>query len=300
MAIPFFTVVVPMHNNSETITLTLKSLLSQDFPNFEVIFIDDASDDFLETKKIISNTLLNKLPFKIYNYKENKNGAAARNLGVANANGLYIAFLDADDEWLPSKLSTYYHVIQKTDSGYEKKIFYSKLKIKDTATGNILDIRPENGFNKELDISVAQYLFSFDGFIQTSTIVAHRSIFDKINFNEKFIRHQDYDFCINCDYHGIQFYFISEVLTIYNKFNASTINTSNGNKESESYSLFWLREMRTLMSFRDRCAYRAYILPSRCRMDNKKIKANLYAILNIPFTSLRAIKLKLLNKIRMG
>ncbi|HII0352844.1 TPA: glycosyltransferase family 2 protein, partial [Klebsiella pneumoniae] len=46
---PFFSVIVPMHNNSKTINLTLDSLKKQTFTSFEVIFVDDASDDFSNT-----------------------------------------------------------------------------------------------------------------------------------------------------------------------------------------------------------------------------------------------------------
>ncbi|MGI1239066.1 hypothetical protein ACIAGK_28465, partial [Klebsiella quasipneumoniae subsp. similipneumoniae] len=67
----------------------------------------------------------------------------------------------------------------------------------------------------------------------------------------------------------------------------------------EAYSLFWLKEMKSIMRFRERCAYRAYILPSRCRMDNNNLKAVLYAMLNLPFTGFRAIKFKVLNKIKL-
>lgn len=296
---PFFSVIVPMHNNSKTINLTLDSLKKQTFTSFEVIFVDDASDDFSNTEKIIIDSLSGKVPFTIVRHIENKNGAAARNLGITLARGEYIAFLDADDEWLPIKLSYYHQVIKKVDIENEKKVFYSKLKIRDIETGNIMAIRPSYGVDHEPNMSIAEYLFSLNGFIQTSTIVAHRSILDKVMFNEKFIRHQDYDFCIHCDYLGIKFHFIDEVLTIYNKFNNTSARALNGKKESEAYSFFWLKEMKSIMRFRERCAYRAYILPSRCRMDNNNLKAVLYAMLNLPFTGFRAIKFKVLNKIKL-
>ncbi|HBX7619853.1 TPA: glycosyltransferase family 2 protein, partial [Klebsiella pneumoniae] len=92
---PFFSVIVPMHNNSKTINLTLDSLKKQTFTSFEVIFVDDASDDFSNTEKIIIDSLSGKVPFTIVRHIENKNGAAARNLGITLARGEYIAFLDA-------------------------------------------------------------------------------------------------------------------------------------------------------------------------------------------------------------
>ena len=93
-------VIIPVFNNAATVGRAVSSALAQDFDRgFEVIVVNDGSTDttteilasFAERIRIIT--------------QENRGPAAARNAGVAAAIGEYLAFLDADDEWLPGKLA---------------------------------------------------------------------------------------------------------------------------------------------------------------------------------------------------
>ena len=95
-------VIIPLYNKAHTIERTLRSVFSQTYTNFEVIIIDDGSTD--------GSTNIIKEEFKDERLKiivqQNKGVSYARNVGIENAKGDYIAFLDADDEWLPYYLQT--------------------------------------------------------------------------------------------------------------------------------------------------------------------------------------------------
>jgi len=98
---PFFTVVIPVYNKSPHINRSISSVLKQTFKNFEIILVDDAStdDSILKARKFKDSRL------KIV--KRNipgPGGYAARNLGIQKAIGKWVAFLDADDEWMPEHL----------------------------------------------------------------------------------------------------------------------------------------------------------------------------------------------------
>lgn len=97
---PFFSIVVPLYNKQNEIKSTLKSALEQDFKDFELIVINDGSTDGSEGEVLSLND--NRLK---YIKTENKGVSPARNLGIEKASGSYIAFLDADDQWLPNHLS---------------------------------------------------------------------------------------------------------------------------------------------------------------------------------------------------
>ena len=109
MSSPFFSVVIPTFNRASTISDTLQSISDQSFRDFEVVVVDDGSDD--ATCEIVRSWGITNLI-----EQANSGPGAARNTGVGAANGKYIAFLDSDDVWFPWTLSTYAEVILKHNS----------------------------------------------------------------------------------------------------------------------------------------------------------------------------------------
>lgn len=98
---PKISVIIPVFNNDDTIERALVSVQSQTYPIYEVLICDDGSvDRTLEICKTFSKSL----PLKIIQSDQQTGAAAARNRGIHKATGDLVAFLDADDEWLPRKL----------------------------------------------------------------------------------------------------------------------------------------------------------------------------------------------------
>lgn len=96
-------VIIPTHNRASVLRRALDSVLCQDFNDFEVIVVDDGSTD--STFDLIE-LWQKQSAFSIRYFKtENRGVSAARNFGAREARGLWLAFLDSDDEWLPHKLS---------------------------------------------------------------------------------------------------------------------------------------------------------------------------------------------------
>ncbi len=93
-------IVIPTYNRARDLERALKSVIEQTYTHWEVLVVDNHSTD--DTNEIV-NSCCDK---RIRLLKINNDGviAASRNLGVKNANGNYIAFLDSDDWWCPSKL----------------------------------------------------------------------------------------------------------------------------------------------------------------------------------------------------
>lgn len=97
----------------------LNSVLNQTYKNLEVIVVDDSPSDYPHRKEIedaVNEKARLGFNIRYIPHKENLGACAARNTGIMNASGTYIAFLDDDDEWLPSKIKKQVDVIQKTDS----------------------------------------------------------------------------------------------------------------------------------------------------------------------------------------
>lgn len=107
---PFFSTIVPVFNRANLISITLDSILSQEFNDQEVIVVDDSStDNTLEVLERYGDRI------KVFQ-QENKGAGAARNLGIRHARGEYITFLDSDDIWFPWTLATYAQVIRENHS----------------------------------------------------------------------------------------------------------------------------------------------------------------------------------------
>lgn len=98
---PEVSVIMPAYNASVYIQEAINSVIAQTYTNWDLIIIDDGSTD--STSEIIMNNVNQDLRIK-YFYQENGKQGKARNLGIYHARGIYIAFLDADDVWLPEKL----------------------------------------------------------------------------------------------------------------------------------------------------------------------------------------------------
>lgn len=99
---PFFSVVLPLYNKKPHVVRAVASVFAQEFTDFELIVVDDASTDgSLDELGVFEDARLVVLK----RTEPGPGGYAARNLAIANAKGKYIAFLDADDEWHPEHLA---------------------------------------------------------------------------------------------------------------------------------------------------------------------------------------------------
>jgi len=106
---PVVSVVIPTYNRAEIIGRAIRSVQAQTFEDWELIVVDDASED--ETEEVVA--AFEDTRIRYIQHVENRGGAAARNTGIRNSRGEYIAFLDSDDEWLPQKLEGQIRVFEK-------------------------------------------------------------------------------------------------------------------------------------------------------------------------------------------
>ena len=108
-----FSIIMPAHNSSLFIEEAINSVLEQTFNDWELIVIDDHSNDdtALEVKKFSSKDSR----IKFISLNENLGPALARNQGISIAKGRYISFIDSDDYWYPSKLLETLNLFNQTD-----------------------------------------------------------------------------------------------------------------------------------------------------------------------------------------
>jgi glycosyltransferase involved in cell wall biosynthesis len=107
---PFFSIIIPTYNRGSRLLDCVNSILSQQFKSFEIIIVDDGSND--NTRDIVTNKALDNPCIK-YFFKENEERSIARNFGIMRASGVYVGFLDSDDIAYPNHLEVAYHLLTR-------------------------------------------------------------------------------------------------------------------------------------------------------------------------------------------
>jgi hypothetical protein len=104
---PLITVIIPVHNGAAFIADAIANVVSQNYPALEIIVVDDGSTDNVED-------VVSALPTDVrFLQQENLGAAAARNRGIRDASGDYVAFLDVDDLWPEQNLVTLLEVMRR-------------------------------------------------------------------------------------------------------------------------------------------------------------------------------------------
>ena len=119
-----FSVVIPSYNREKVVVRAINSVLKQTIQDFEIIVVDDGSKD--NTECVVKGINDNRIK---YVRQDNAGACVARNTGIEHSQGLYISFLDSDDEWFPEMLEKQLLVYQ---SDGEIGCVYSNLQVVDS------------------------------------------------------------------------------------------------------------------------------------------------------------------------
>lgn len=242
---PTFSVVIPLYNRAGIVTKTIRSVLAQDFQDFEIVIVDDGSQD--DPEPVIAAI---GDPRIRYIRQANGGGGAARNRGIEEARGRYIAFLDSDDQFLPGKLSIMAAALPADD---DDTVLYSQMRV-DRGVDRYW-VRPERGIREGED--VGEYLFCANQFMQTSTLVVPAGLAKRVRFDPALKKGQDLDFSVRLQVAGARFRMIEQPLTIW--LDASEAGRTSYVRGYET-SLDWLDRCGHLLTNRARHGYRATVL----------------------------------------
>ncbi len=216
-------VVITTHNRIDLLKRAIKSVQDQSIKPLEIIVVDDCSSD--ETFSYLTTEtpdLVHPITLSI------PSGAnVARNRGIESAHGDYIAFLDDDDYWDPSKLSQQLTMMKRLDAPFS----YTGLNTT-TPAGKILKQRfylPSEPTNIHRSLMTNNFIGS------TSSIMVLRSFCNdhSVRFDEALGSMQDYDFYLSCFAHTNQLAPIEECLTYYHQERSILLK-----KTSSNYSHF--------------------------------------------------------------
>lgn len=177
-----YSVIMPTYNRARFIVRAIESVLSQTCQDFEIIVVDDGSTDDTEA---VLRPYVDRIR---YVRQSNQGSAAARNRGIRESHGQYIAFLDSDDWWYPDKLARMGDMIA---AHAQAGLFYSDFRLV-TPEGRFLRVQKCRHVVGEGYLPILLQVF-----ILTSTVVCKRECFDVCGlFHEPLRRVQDWDMWI--------------------------------------------------------------------------------------------------------
>lgn len=163
---PEISVIIPTYNSSRYVTQAVDSVLAQTFDDLEVIVIDDGSTD--DTESVMS-----RYSSPVRYIKQTNGGVSrARNHGIEESRGRYVAFLDADDTWFPNKLEKQMEAIRSQPSYH---VCYSAFLIVDS---NLAPI--EVNRSKRQRTALEDLLMCGNVVGSICTVIYERSLFSKV------------------------------------------------------------------------------------------------------------------------
>jgi GT2 family glycosyltransferase len=208
MADPLVSVIIPTYNYGRFVSEAINSVLAQTFQDFEIIVVDGGSTD--DTRSIVE-AMGRQVQ---YIYQENLGPIVARNTGIRTARGRYIAFLDADDLWLPHKLERQVELMNRHP---EVGLVYSTIYQFESKSGAIVGEYPV------ADCRAGHVLrdLYLHCFVPSPTPLVRKSVLDDVGLFDEEIRYgsEDWDLWLRIAAR-YQFAFVPEPLAKY-RYHAS-------------------------------------------------------------------------------
>lgn len=206
ITVPLFSIVIPAYNAEALVCDALDSVANQTFTDYEVIVVDDGSIDRTYDKLTLWSEQHPSVRSKIVR-QANMGIGGARNTGIKYANGLFVAFLDADDIWLEQKLEFVANYIKAHPLA---DLVCHDIWFQSNRTGRKpMTFGPYNTY-KEL-------LFKDNSISTSATVVRRQKILDVNGFSEdmRFNGVEDYDLWLRLAQAGCRIEYFHKILSVY-------------------------------------------------------------------------------------
>ncbi|NJL86466.1 MAG: glycosyltransferase family 2 protein [Leptolyngbyaceae cyanobacterium SM1_1_3] len=227
---PAVSVVIPTYNRERLVHTAIKSVLNQTLKDFELIVVDDASTD--QTQAVVNHFGDSRVQY--LRHQKNSGVSAARNTGLAVAQGYYIAFLDSDDEWLLNKLEK--QVSQFESVSNKVGMIYTWLQIVDEQKTVQKLRQPTASGNLQEDLLYKNFVGT-----PSTAIIKSEYIKKTDGFNTHLRCCEDWDMWLQLSRY-CEFAFVAEPLVQYCEHSEAGRGSTNSYALVEGY-LFFLRNI---------------------------------------------------------
>jgi glycosyltransferase involved in cell wall biosynthesis len=262
---PLFSVIIPVYNRAHAVGDAIRSVLAQTCQDFEIVVVDDGSSD--DPAAAISSIGDPRIHFI---RQPNRGGGAARNTGIDNARGRFIAPLDSDDVFLPAHLETMKALLAATANtvGYARMIV-------DRGHGRTM-LKPPRAIGA--DEHMATYLLCDRGFIPTITVVVPTAMARQVRYHEHLRYAEDTDFAIRLYLAGCKFVMAEEPGAVWKDI-PDPNRSSAGRKGARLMG--WLEELKDQIPERAYYGARGWVIAKGVASTDK------WAALKMYLTALR-------------
>ena len=229
---PLISVIITYYKKKDFIKRTLKSIFSQTYKNFEVIFVFDEDDtEDIEYLKLLLIKFKKK---KIIINKKNLGVAKSRNLAIKNSKGKYLAFIDADDIWKKNKLSKQLNFMEK-NSYYFSFTSYTVVDEKDKILKQI---------KVNSDANYSNLIKS--NFIGLSTVMINKKVIPNLNF-PNLSTQEDFGLWLKLARKGFKLKHLNQTLSFWRDCKNS-LSSSTFTKLKDAFKLYYIYEKKNLTS----------------------------------------------------
>ena len=211
---PIFSVILPTYNRASIISNAIESVRRQLFTDWELIIIDDGSND--NTKDVVNNFDDTRIK---YFHQENAERSVARNNGISKAQGEFICFLDSDDEYLNDHLDELYKTITRNSN--KKGIYVSCVIREENGTRTELPFQDKASFSNDIS-----FLLLADETIIPARVAIEKKVLESFRFNPNLRISEDTELFtrILCHYPLIQ---LKKATVVYKLHEDNTTNLKN-------------------------------------------------------------------------
>jgi glycosyltransferase involved in cell wall biosynthesis len=247
--LPRVSVVVPTRNRPHLLCRAVRTALGQGLRDLEVVVVIDGSEAGADLATHQALAAIDDLRLRVIPLDYPAGGSEARNIGVREARGHWIALLDDDDEFLPGKLEKQLH--RAESSAGLRTLVTSRFIARSARTAEIWPRRaPAEGEPLSEYLFRRRHFTRGEGALQTSTFFCQRALLLETPFQKGLKRHQDWDWLLRIAERGdVAIELIAEPLSIYHRAEQ---------RESVSESVDWRSSLRWARQNRDRITPRAY------------------------------------------
>ena len=243
---PLVSIITPAYNCVSTIEETYKSIFNQTFSDWEWIIIEDHSND--GSFDFIKSMIKDDTRVKLFQTEKNSGAAIARNIGIEQSNGRFIAFLDADDLWKERKLELQIDFMMKNGFAF---------------TFTNYDVLFPNG--KIVKYKIKKEHLTYKNLLKTNDIGCLTVVYDTNQLNKVLMpvdcfKREDYGAWLDITRNGVIAYKLNESLSIY-RLDSNSVSSNkirllkyqyNVYRRHEKFNLFksfWLLLVCSLKKF---------------------------------------------------
>jgi glycosyltransferase involved in cell wall biosynthesis len=224
---PYFSIIIPVYNREKRIATAIESVLNQEFSDFELLIIDDASTD--NTKAVVTNYSDARISY--HRNEQNLERCNSRNIGIERAKGKYICFLDSDDYHLPNHLSSLHELIKAKK---EPEGFFFTNSWNESDDGK--------RFHRECPdfTKFDPYTYFLRYTVNPQRWAVHKKVFEKIKFDPDITICEDMDTSLRVLNTGTPIFQLKATTTVYV---AASDSFTHGDKQKAEKELHFLTKI---------------------------------------------------------